>query len=136
LISLSFKKEDEKSIPCKIVSIIRFSRRETCFRELCERKSQVRSPAVHAPGWDDANIAALLTSPFFNKMKTMIADEILIPQPRTLDVLCGRDREAFNHDGNVHYRFLVESNRERYQTANFREEKTQISQAILDEVLR
>jgi hypothetical protein len=66
----------------------------------------------------------------------MIADETLLPQPRSLDVLCGRDREAFNHDGNVHYRFLVENNRERYQTANFREEKTQISQAILDEVLR
>jgi hypothetical protein len=55
-------------------------------------------------------------------------------QPK--DVLCGRDRRAHNHPGNKRFRSIVQSYRERYQSAPRREDKNRITNEIIQRVLR
>ena len=47
------------------------------------------------------------------------------------DILCGRDKISFQHPGNKWFRSLVQSYRERYQTARMRDQKTRISNEIV-----
>ena len=47
--------------------------------------------------------------------------------PQKFDIICGRDKNACSHVGNKRFRVIVEMNRERYQTASSREEKTKIT---------
>lgn len=56
--------------------------------------------------------------------------------PDKLDVICGRDKKAFNHFGNVRYRTIVDMYRGRYQSAKSREEKTRIADDIIDFILQ
>jgi hypothetical protein len=55
-------------------------------------------------------------------------------QPK--DVLCGRDRRAHNHPGNKRFRSIVQSYREKYQSAPRREDKNRITNEIIQRVLR
>lgn len=47
------------------------------------------------------------------------------------DVMCGRDKHVHSHSGNKRFRFLIQTNRERYQSAKSRSEKSNITQEIL-----
>jgi hypothetical protein len=52
------------------------------------------------------------------------------------DVLCGRGRRCFQHDGNVNYRDMVAKYSEVYQKTNSRTEKSRIVNAIVDSLGR
>mmetsp|Transcript_11916 Transcript_11916/g.19746 ORF Transcript_11916/g.19746 Transcript_11916/m.19746 type:complete len:235 (-) Transcript_11916:54-758(-) len=47
--------------------------------------------------------------------------------PKRFDIICGRDKLSHAHVGNKRFRIVVEMNRERYQTAPSRDEKTRIT---------
>lgn len=48
------------------------------------------------------------------------------------DIVCGRDKLTHSHIGNKRFRRVIESNRERYQTATSREEKTRITIELVE----
>ena len=54
--------------------------------------------------------------------------------PNTFDIICGRDRLAFNHPGNRRFRVIVKIHRERYQTCKSRDEKSKITDEIIDSI--
>lgn len=52
--------------------------------------------------------------------------------PGDYDVLCGRDKTSFCHTGNKRFRVIVAMNFERYQNCATREDKTIITEEILE----
>lgn len=54
--------------------------------------------------------------------------------PGIFDIICGRDRLAFNHPGNRRFRVIVKTNRERYQTCKTRDQKSKITNEIIDSI--
>jgi len=70
--------------------------------------------------------------------KVQFADPVatcddIVPGKR--DILCGRDKQAFNHVGNKRFRAIVNMNRERYQKAKNRDEKTRITDEIIASII-
>jgi hypothetical protein len=51
--------------------------------------------------------------------------------PQRFDIVCGRDRTSNSHGGNKRFRCIVEMNRERYQTAPSRDDKTAITAELV-----
>lgn len=51
--------------------------------------------------------------------------------PRRFDIICGRDKISHSHVGNKRFRTIIEMNRERYQTAPSRDDKTRITFEIV-----
>ena len=51
--------------------------------------------------------------------------------PEKFDILCGRDRMASTHIGNKRYRVIIAMNRERYQNAKTRDQKTRITNEVI-----
>lgn len=51
--------------------------------------------------------------------------------PNKLDILCGRDKVAFNHVGNKAFRVIISEHRERYQSSKSREAKSHITDDII-----
>lgn len=54
--------------------------------------------------------------------------------PQKFDIICGRDKNACSHVGNKRFRVIVEMNRERYQTARSRDEKTKITVELISTI--
>jgi hypothetical protein len=54
--------------------------------------------------------------------------------PRNVDVLCGKDREAYAHVGNKRFRVMISWYRNKYQNAKSREEKTRINKEIVSTI--
>mmetsp|Transcript_14227 Transcript_14227/g.22228 ORF Transcript_14227/g.22228 Transcript_14227/m.22228 type:complete len:256 (+) Transcript_14227:64-831(+) len=52
--------------------------------------------------------------------------------PNDFDIICGRSKLSHNHTGNKRFRIIVDMNRERYQHAPSRGDKTRITQEIMD----
>lgn len=50
------------------------------------------------------------------------------------DVFCGKDRQSHTHPGNQVFRSLILDNREEYQNATMREQKTRITTSIIERV--
>lgn len=78
---------------------------------------------------------AVATSPVVHASKektTPGADDTLLLHPASFDVLCGRDREAFNHNGNIHYRHVINKNRKKYQSTKSRRAKSRMTDDIID----
>jgi len=48
------------------------------------------------------------------------------------DILCGRSKLSHRHKGNKRFRIIIEMNRERYQNASNRADKTRITSDIID----
>ena len=55
-------------------------------------------------------------------------------QPRDIDVLCGRGRGFWGHDGNLLWRDVLLANHERYHNADTRAERSRIVASIVDDV--
>lgn len=55
--------------------------------------------------------------------------------PDNQDIICGRDKQAFNHVGNKRFRVLIARSRETYQNAKTREAKSKITDDIIDTIL-
>ena len=51
--------------------------------------------------------------------------------PGEFDIICGRDKVALNHAGNKCFRKIVDMNREKYQQARTRKDKTRITTEII-----
>jgi hypothetical protein len=51
--------------------------------------------------------------------------------PQKMDILCGRDKEAFGHVGNKRFRTLISVRRDSYQNAKANATKTGITQEIV-----
>ena len=47
------------------------------------------------------------------------------------DIICGRDKLSHSHCGNKRFRQIIEQNRERYQNAQSRDKKTEITCSIV-----
>jgi hypothetical protein len=47
--------------------------------------------------------------------------------PKRFDIICGRDKLSHAHVGNKRFRIIIEMNRDRYQTAPSRDDKTRIT---------
>ena len=58
-------------------------------------------------------------------------DDAIITSPKRFDIVCGRDKHSHAHVGNKRFRAVIEMNRERYQTALTRDDKTQITCEII-----
>lgn len=54
--------------------------------------------------------------------------------PGKNDILCGRDKTAFNHIGNKRFRVLIAKNYKRYQAAGTRDIKTLITNEIIEQI--
>ena len=52
------------------------------------------------------------------------------------DVLCGRDKRAFNHQGNRRFRVTVSLHQERYASSNSRKDKSIIIKSVITMVAR
>jgi len=52
--------------------------------------------------------------------------------PERFDILCGREKITHLHIGNKVFRRIVEWNRERYQTATLREDKTRMTVELVE----
>lgn len=59
-------------------------------------------------------------------------DDDMIPEE--FDIVCGRSKLSQNHIGNHRYRALIEQNRDRYQTAKSRPEKTAITIELVEKI--
>lgn len=57
--------------------------------------------------------------------------DINIISPKKFDIVCGKDKLSRAHVGNKRFRAVIEMNRERYQTAPTRDDKTQITCEII-----
>lgn len=55
--------------------------------------------------------------------------------PGKLDIVCGRDKQAYHHVGNKHFRVIIAMHREEYQNAMTREAKTKITDDLIDTIL-
>jgi hypothetical protein len=55
-----------------------------------------------------------------------------IKEPNESDILCGRGRSTSEHPANVQFRALVSQNQLAYQMAKRREEKTRITEELVD----
>jgi hypothetical protein len=55
-------------------------------------------------------------------------------QPGPTDVICARGKRAFNHEGNIRFRRIVESKMDVYSQAKTKLEKTVIVSQIIDGV--
>lgn len=53
-------------------------------------------------------------------------------RPKRYDIICGRDKLSHAHVGNKRFRIVIEANRERYQTAPSRDDKTRITCEIVN----
>lgn len=51
--------------------------------------------------------------------------------PQRYDIICGKDKLSHSHIGNKRFRVIIERNRERYQNAATRDEKTGITGDII-----
>lgn len=73
-----------------------------------------------------------------NSRKNVRLSELILPDedivPNKHDILCGRDKQAFNHVGNKQFRVIIAKHRQEYQTAASREEKTRITHDIIDAI--
>jgi len=63
-----------------------------------------------------------------------ISDPLVVAYILDNDVLCGRDKHATTHPGNRRFRSIIQSNCERYQMAQKRSEKSQISVEVISAV--
>lgn len=54
--------------------------------------------------------------------------------PNKFDIICGRDRQAFNHTGNRRFRVIIKIHRARYQACKTRDEKSKITDEIIDSI--
>jgi len=55
--------------------------------------------------------------------------------PSESDVLCGRGRQCFEHEGNKRFRYIVAANLQEYLTAKTRQDKTLVVYTVIYEVL-
>lgn len=55
-----------------------------------------------------------------------------IPEPNPNDILCGRGRSTSDHPANVRFRELVSQNKDGYQKAKRRDDKTKITCELVD----
>lgn len=66
------------------------------------------------------------------KRKPSLSDPFIVYTVLASDVLCGRDSNSTQHVGNRRFRSLVQSYCERYQLAQKRSEKTQITREVIN----
>ncbi|KAG7344339.1 hypothetical protein IV203_022347 [Nitzschia inconspicua] len=59
-----------------------------------------------------------------------------IKEPKSSDILCGRGRSTSDHPANVLFRELVNGNKDAYQKAKRRDEKTKITCDLVDRLRR
>lgn len=57
-------------------------------------------------------------------------------EPTSLDVICARGKEAYNHTGNIRFRQLVADQLHNYQTSTSKMAKSQIVREIIESVRR
>jgi len=65
------------------------------------------------------------------KRRPSLTDPYIVESVFENDVLCGRDSHSTAHLGNKRFRSIIQSNCERYQRAEKRAEKTQITNEII-----
>jgi len=81
--------------------------------------------------------------PKANKKETVLQREeensnhiiIIIVRPTYKDVLCGRGRENFVHEGNHRFREIVGTSLQLYLTASSRSQKSKVVKATAEKVL-
>ena len=54
--------------------------------------------------------------------------------PRSVDILCGKGREAHVHTGNKRFRVIISQYRKDYQNARCRDQKTRITKEIVSSI--
>jgi hypothetical protein len=59
-----------------------------------------------------------------------------IQEPNPHDILCGRGRSTSDHPANVRFRQLINQNKDSYQKAKRRDEKTKITCELVDRLRR
>eukprot|EP00548_Thalassiothrix_antarctica_P002869 CAMPEP_0194139672 /NCGR_PEP_ID=MMETSP0152-20130528/9288_1 /TAXON_ID=1049557 /ORGANISM="Thalassiothrix antarctica, Strain L6-D1" /LENGTH=166 /DNA_ID=CAMNT_0038837601 /DNA_START=57 /DNA_END=553 /DNA_ORIENTATION=- len=64
-----------------------------------------------------------------NNNKIDTNDKKIVPE--RFDILCGRDKISHSHIGNRRFKVIIKMNREKYQTALVRDEKTRITSEIV-----
>jgi hypothetical protein len=65
------------------------------------------------------------------RSKTQLAEDI---EPSDTDVVCGKGKHVFSHEGNRRFRQLVEMSLDRYSEANTRGKKKQVVDDIVEMV--
>lgn len=68
-------------------------------------------------------------------MMARSVDDEKVVVPSKEDVLCGRGKTCFEHQGNISFRFIVASNMSNYIAATRRKEKTRVARSIIKEVV-
>ena len=62
-------------------------------------------------------------------------DSLRVDSIRPGDIIGGRSRQAWNHDGNQRFRAIINDNVKRYMDASSSQEKTIITESVVDELL-
>jgi hypothetical protein len=70
----------------------------------------------------------LMTSPEMLAKETGIGT--VTHEPRELDILCGKETRARNHKGSKCFRIFVDRNRKRYQEANNKHKRGEITKEM------
>eukprot|EP00542_Grammatophora_oceanica_P011749 CAMPEP_0194046506 /NCGR_PEP_ID=MMETSP0009_2-20130614/21349_1 /TAXON_ID=210454 /ORGANISM="Grammatophora oceanica, Strain CCMP 410" /LENGTH=325 /DNA_ID=CAMNT_0038691823 /DNA_START=105 /DNA_END=1082 /DNA_ORIENTATION=+ len=64
----------------------------------------------------------------------MMSKSSKIVEPRSTDILCGRVKNTFNHEGNQIFRLVVESHLDAYKRATSRVERSSLFKIVLKEL--
>lgn len=56
----------------------------------------------------------------------------IVVEPNPMDILCGRGKSISAHPGNVRFRDMIVARREEYQHAKKRDDKSRITEEIVD----
>lgn len=70
-----------------------------------------------------------------SNLDTTAKDTMMISTPTEVDVLCGRGKTCFHHEGNDQFRILIAEHADTYQMATTKKAKMQVVMLIVDIVV-